>query len=94
MAQHSVGSSITDWKTHLPLATEALNKALDGIPKEKVRLHACWGNYAGPHHCDVPFREIAGEVVMANVGTIYPEGGKPRHEHQWRVFEEVELPMT
>jgi 5-methyltetrahydropteroyltriglutamate--homocysteine methyltransferase len=94
MAQHSrsVGSSITDWRTHLPLAIEALNKALDGIPKEKVRLHVCWGNYAGPHHCDVPFREIVGEVLNANVGTIYHEGGNPRHEHEWRVFEEVDLP--
>jgi 5-methyltetrahydropteroyltriglutamate--homocysteine methyltransferase len=94
MAQHSrsVGSSITDWKTHLPLAIEALNKALEGIPREKVRLHVCWGNYAGPHHCDVPFGNIAREVFKADVGTVYVEGGNPRHEHEWRVFEEVELP--
>jgi 5-methyltetrahydropteroyltriglutamate--homocysteine methyltransferase len=94
MAQHSrsVGSSITDWKTHLPLAIEALNKALEGIPREKVRLHVCWGNYAGPHHCDVPFGDIAREVFKADVGTVYVEGGNPRHEHEWRVFEEVELP--
>jgi 5-methyltetrahydropteroyltriglutamate--homocysteine methyltransferase len=94
MAQHSrsVGSSLTDWKTHLPLAIEAINKALDGIPKEKVRLHVCWGNYAGPHHCDVPFSQIAGGVVKANVGTIYVEGGNPRHEHEWRVFEDLDLP--
>jgi 5-methyltetrahydropteroyltriglutamate--homocysteine methyltransferase len=88
----SVGSSLTDWKTHLPLAVEAINKALDGIPKEKVRMHVCWGNYAGPHHHDVPFAEIVGEVIKANVGTIYPEGGNPRHEHEWRVFEDVKLP--
>jgi 5-methyltetrahydropteroyltriglutamate--homocysteine methyltransferase len=94
MAQHSrsVGSSITDWKTHLPLAIEALNKALEGIPREKVRLHVCWGNYAGPHHCDVPFGDIAREVFKADVGTVYVEGGNPRHEHEWRVFEEVGLP--
>jgi 5-methyltetrahydropteroyltriglutamate--homocysteine methyltransferase len=94
MSQHcrSVGSSLTDWKTHLPLAIDAINRGLDGIPKEKVRLHVCWGNYAGPHHHDVPFSEIVGEVVRANVGTIYPEGGNPRHEHEWRVFEEVRLP--
>jgi 5-methyltetrahydropteroyltriglutamate--homocysteine methyltransferase len=94
MAQHSrsVGSSLTDWKTHLPLAIEAINNALDGIPKEKVRLHVCWGNYAGPHHCDVPFSQIAGGVVKANVGTIYVEGGNPRHEHEWRVFEDLDLP--
>jgi 5-methyltetrahydropteroyltriglutamate--homocysteine methyltransferase len=94
MSQHcrSVGSSLTDWKAHLPVAIEAINRALDGIPKEKVRLHVCWGNYAGPHHHDVPLGEIAGEVVKANVGTVYVEGGNPRHEHEWRVFERLELP--
>jgi 5-methyltetrahydropteroyltriglutamate--homocysteine methyltransferase len=94
MAAHSrsVGSSITSWDTHLPLAIEAINAALEGIPPEKVRLHVCWGNYAGPHHCDVPFAQIIGEVLKANVGTIYPEGGNPRHEHEWRVFQDVDLP--
>jgi hypothetical protein len=87
-----VGSSITSWDQHLPLAIEAINAALDGIAPERVRLHVCWGNYAGPHHCDVPFADIAGEVVKANVGTIYPEGGNPRHEHEWRVFGDLELP--
>jgi 5-methyltetrahydropteroyltriglutamate--homocysteine methyltransferase len=94
MAAHSrsLGSSITSWNQHLPLAIEAVNAALDGIAPERVRLHVCWGDYAGPHHCDVPFADIAGEVVKANVGTIYPEGGNPRHEHEWRVFEDLELP--
>ena len=57
-----------------------------------MRLHVCWGNYAGPHHKDVPLKKIIGEVLKANVGTIYLEGANPRHEHEWRVFEEVELP--
>lgn len=94
MAAHSrsVGSSITSWDQHLPLAIEAINAALEGIPPERVRLHVCWGNYAGPHHCDVPFADIADEVVKANVGAIYPEGGNPRHEHEWRVFGDLELP--
>ena len=94
MAAHSrsVGSSISSWDQHLPLAVEAINAALEGIAPERVRLHVCWGNYAGPHHCDVPFADIAGEVIKANVGTIYPEGGNPRHEHEWRVFADLELP--
>lgn len=94
MAAHSrsVGSSISSWDQHLPLAVEAINAALEGIGPERVRLHVCWGNYAGPHHCDVPFADIAGEVIKANVGTIYPEGGNPRHEHEWRVFADLELP--
>jgi 5-methyltetrahydropteroyltriglutamate--homocysteine methyltransferase len=94
MAAHcrSVGSSVGDWHTHLPLAVDALNAALEGIPPEKVRLHVCWGNYGGPHHKDVPLRDIIEQVYRVNVGTIYPEGANPRHEHEWRVFEETPLP--
>jgi 5-methyltetrahydropteroyltriglutamate--homocysteine methyltransferase len=94
MAAHcrSVGSSIQSWDTHLPMAIDALNAALDGIPEEQIRLHVCWGNYAGPHHKDVPLRDIVGEVFRANAGTFYVEGANPRHEHEWEVFKEVELP--
>jgi 5-methyltetrahydropteroyltriglutamate--homocysteine methyltransferase len=94
MAAHcrSVGSSIESWDTHLPLAIEALNAALHGIPPEQVRLHVCWGNYAGPHHKDVPLRDIIEPVLRANVGTFYVEGANPRHAHEWEVFKEVKLP--
>jgi 5-methyltetrahydropteroyltriglutamate--homocysteine methyltransferase len=94
MAAHcrSVGSSVGDWHTHLPLAIEALNAAISGIPPEQVRLHVCWGNYAGPHHKDVPLADILGEVLKAKVGAIYPEGGNPRHEHEWRAFQGLDLP--
>jgi 5-methyltetrahydropteroyltriglutamate--homocysteine methyltransferase len=94
MAAHcrSVGSSVGDWHRHLPLAVEALNAALEGIPPERVRLHVCWGNYAGPHHKDVPLEQIIGEVLKVNAGTIYVEGANPRHAHEWRVFQDVPLP--
>jgi 5-methyltetrahydropteroyltriglutamate--homocysteine methyltransferase len=93
MAAHcrSVGSSVGDWHTHLPLAVEALNAALDGIPRDRVRLHVCWGNYAGPHHKDVPLGDIIGEVLKVNAGAIYVEGANARHAHEWRVFEDVDL---
>lgn len=94
MAAHcrSVGSSVGDWHTHLPLAIDALNAALDGIPREQVRFHVCWGNYAGPHHCDVPLEQILPDVLRVNAGTIYVEGGNPRHAHEWRAFQDVKLP--
>ncbi len=94
MAAHcrSVGSSVGDWHRHLPLAVEALNAALGEIPPEQVRLHVCWGNYAGPHHKDVPLEQIIGEALKVNAGTIYVEGANPRHAHEWRVFEDVKLP--
>ena len=96
MAAHcrSVGSSVGDWHAHLPLAVEALNVALDGIAPEQVRLHVCWGNYAGPHHLDVPLADIIGEVLRVNAGTIYVEGANPGHEHEWRVFRTSPCPMT
>jgi 5-methyltetrahydropteroyltriglutamate--homocysteine methyltransferase len=94
MAAHcrSVGSSVGDWHSHLPLAVDALNAALDGIPRDQVRLHVCWGNYAGPHHKDVPLADIIDEVLKVDAGTIYVEGGNPRHEHEWRVFQDTKLP--
>jgi 5-methyltetrahydropteroyltriglutamate--homocysteine methyltransferase len=94
MAAHcrSVGSSVGDWHKHLPLAVDALNAALDGIPPEQIRLHVCWGNYGGPHHKDVPLSEIIGEALRVNAGSIYVEGANPRHAHEWRVFEDVDLP--
>jgi 5-methyltetrahydropteroyltriglutamate--homocysteine methyltransferase len=94
MAAHcrSVGSSVGDWHTHLPLAVDALNAALAGIPPDQVRLHVCWGNYGGPHHKDVPLADIIDQVLRVNAGTIYVEGANPRHAHEWRVFEETRLP--
>ena len=94
MAAHcrSVGSSVGDWHKHLPLAVDALNAALDGIPPEQIRLHVCWGNYGGPHHKDVPLSEIIGEALRVNAGSIYVEGANPRHAHEWRVFDDVDLP--
>ena len=94
MAAHcrSVGSSVGDWHRHLPMAVEALNTALEGIPPEQVRLHVCWGNYGGPHHCDVPLEQIITDVLKVNAATIYVEGANPRHAHEWRVFQDVALP--
>jgi 5-methyltetrahydropteroyltriglutamate--homocysteine methyltransferase len=94
MAAHSrsVGSSVGDWHHHLPLAVEALNAALAGIPPERVRFHVCWGNIASPHHCDVPLADIIDQVLKVNAGTIYVEGANPRHAHEWRVFRDVKLP--
>jgi 5-methyltetrahydropteroyltriglutamate--homocysteine methyltransferase len=94
MAAHSrsVGSSVGDWHRHLPLAVDALNGALEGIPPERVRLHVCWGNIGSPHHFDIPLEDIIDQVLKANAGTIYVEGANPRHAHEWRVFRDVKLP--
>jgi 5-methyltetrahydropteroyltriglutamate--homocysteine methyltransferase len=94
MSQHfrSMGTDIEDWRAHVEQAVDALNAAVEGISPEQVRLHVCWGNYAGPHNHDVPLREIIEPVLRARVGAIYVEAANPRHEHEWEVFEEVALP--
>ena len=71
---------------------EALNHALRDIPPDRMRLHLCWGNYEGPHHRDIPLREIIHVVLKARPRALSLEGANPRHEHEWVVFREVRLP--
>jgi 5-methyltetrahydropteroyltriglutamate--homocysteine methyltransferase len=71
---------------------EALNHALCDIPPDRLRLHLCWGNYEGPHHRDVPLRDILPVVLKARPHAISLEGANPRHEHEWAVFRDVKLP--
>jgi len=71
---------------------EAMNHSIQNIPPGRVRLHLCWGNYEGPHHRDIPLRDILPTVLKANVGAISFEGANPRHEHEWNVFKDIKLP--
>jgi 5-methyltetrahydropteroyltriglutamate--homocysteine methyltransferase len=71
---------------------EALNHAVRNIPPERMRLHLCWGNYAGPHHLDVPLKDIIGEVFKARPLGLSFEAANPRHEHEWAIFEDMKLP--
>lgn len=72
---------------------EVLNHALAGIPPDRMRLHLCWGNYEGPHHRDIPLKEIIGVALKARPSAISFEGANPRHEHEWQVFQDVKLPQ-
>jgi 5-methyltetrahydropteroyltriglutamate--homocysteine methyltransferase len=71
---------------------EALNHALRDIPPDRMRLHLCWGNYEGPHHRDIPLREIIRVALTARPQALSFEGANPRHEHEWAVFRDVKLP--
>jgi 5-methyltetrahydropteroyltriglutamate--homocysteine methyltransferase len=71
---------------------EALNHALRDVPPDRVRMHLCWGNYEGPHHRDIPLRDILPVVLRARPSAISLEGANPRHEHEWVVFKETKLP--
>jgi 5-methyltetrahydropteroyltriglutamate--homocysteine methyltransferase len=71
---------------------EALNAAVTNIPANRMRMHLCWGNYAGPHHRDIPLERIIDIALKAKPAYLLLEGANPRHEHEWNVFERVELP--
>lgn len=71
---------------------EAINHAVANLPPERMRLHLCWGNYEGPHHLDVPLKEIIHAILKASPAGLSFEGANPRHEHEWNVFEDVKLP--
>ena len=70
------------------IVVAAVNRALQGIPKEQVRLHVCWGNYEGPHDLDVPLEDIWPDVSQMNVGAIMLSMANPRHAHEYRLFAE------
>jgi 5-methyltetrahydropteroyltriglutamate--homocysteine methyltransferase len=84
--------TLAKFRENIEMHVEALNYALAGIPSDRVRLHLCWGNYEGPHHRDVPIRDIIDIVFKARADGISYEGANPRHAHEWAVFKEVKLP--
>jgi 5-methyltetrahydropteroyltriglutamate--homocysteine methyltransferase len=70
----------------------AINRALASVPRERVRLHVCWGNYEAPHHLDVPLDDIIEHLYPARVGALVLSMANPRHAHEYRCFERHPLP--
>ena len=71
---------------------EALNAALEDVPADRVRMHLCWGNYEGPHHHDVDLREVIDIVLSAKPCAIQFEASNPRHQHEWAIWAEADIP--
>lgn len=84
--------SVDEFKDVVALHVDVLNSALDGLPAERMRLHLCWGNYEGPHHYDIPLREILPLVLKARPAGLSFEGANPRHAHEWKVWQDIRLP--
>jgi 5-methyltetrahydropteroyltriglutamate--homocysteine methyltransferase len=74
------------------LRVEALNRALQGIPEDRVRFHTCWGSYHGPHKYDLPLKDIVHLILKVKAGAYSIEASNPRHDHEWEVWETVKLP--
>ncbi len=87
-----MGKSDEEYQAQANLHVDALNRALEGIPKDMVRLHVCWGNYEGPHHHDAPMEMVLPIALRANVGALLFESSNPRHAHEWEVFAAADLP--
>ncbi len=75
------------------LHVEVLNHALRNVPAEKVRLHVCWGNYEGPHHCDAPMETVLPIALRAKPQALLFESSNPRHAHEWEVFRDADIPQ-
>lgn len=71
---------------------EALNAATASIPPERMRMHVCWGNYEGPHDHDIPLERVIDVVLKARPATILFEAANPRHEHEWIVWRDANVP--
>lgn len=71
---------------------DALNHALRGIPEDRVRYHICWGSQNAPHTWDIPLKDIVNLVLMVKAQAYCIEAANPRHEHEWRIWEDVKLP--
>jgi 5-methyltetrahydropteroyltriglutamate--homocysteine methyltransferase len=84
--------TLPDYRKYAALRIDALNHGLRGIPKEKIRLHVCWGSFHGPHHDDIPLKDIIDLIFRVSAGSYSIEASNPCHEHEWRVFEEIKLP--
>jgi 5-methyltetrahydropteroyltriglutamate--homocysteine methyltransferase len=85
-------ASFSDYRRWVERYVEVLNHALDGLPEDRVRYHVCWGSWPGPHTTDVPLRDIVDLILKVRAGAYVLEGANPRHEHEWKVWQDVKLP--
>lgn len=82
---------VAEFVDFVRLVVGEINRVLVGLPRERVRLHVCWGNYESPHDHDVPLRDIAGAILEADVGAFMMPFANPRHAHEIKVFRDHKL---
>ncbi|QKD79556.1 cobalamin-independent methionine synthase II family protein [Actinomyces marmotae] len=83
---------LEDYRAFSAVRIEALNHALEGIDPALVRYHVCWGSWHGPHSTDLGFKHIVDLALSVSANGLSFEAANARHEHEWRIWEEVELP--
>jgi 5-methyltetrahydropteroyltriglutamate--homocysteine methyltransferase len=85
-------ATMADYLRWLEVQVEVTNAALEGIPEDRIRYHVCWGSWPGPHVTDVALKDVVHLMLKIRAGAFLIEGANPRHEHEWRVWEDVKLP--
>jgi 5-methyltetrahydropteroyltriglutamate--homocysteine methyltransferase len=90
--QFDPAPSLADYREFTMVRVEALNHALRGIPQEQVRFHCCWGSWHGPHTTDVELKDIVEMLLRIDAGSYSFEAANARHEHEWKVWQDVKLP--
>ncbi|HEY1597047.1 MAG TPA: cobalamin-independent methionine synthase II family protein [Thermoleophilaceae bacterium] len=88
----SLGGSWEDYRKWAELRVEALNRALEGIPQERIRYHVCWGSWHGPHAYDPPLKDVVDMILSVNASYYLMEQANPRHEHEWQIWEDIKFP--
>ena len=83
---------LSEFLEFMELVIAAINEALINVPRDRVRLHVCWGNYEGPHDHDVPLADIYEELIRIRAGALMLSMANPRHAHEYHCFEERRLP--
>jgi len=83
---------LSEFLATIEMHVAALNEALRDIPKDRVRLHCCWGNWEGPHTHDVPLGDVLPVIARASVGALSLEFANPRHQHEYEVLGRLGLP--
>ena len=84
--------SVADYRGYAELRVEAINHALRDVPQEQVRLHVCWGSGLGPHRNDIALMDIIDIILKVKASVYSFEAANPRHQHEWRVWQDVKLP--
>lgn len=94
LGRHQIFAHLTldEFREVAAMHVAALNYAVADIAPERMRMHICWGSTLGPHHTDVPLREVIDIVLKARPAAVAFPGANPRHEHEWKVWRDIKLP--
>jgi 5-methyltetrahydropteroyltriglutamate--homocysteine methyltransferase len=84
--------TVEEYKKFSMIRVEALNHAIKGLPADRIRFHLCWGSWHGPHMTDIPMHDIVEVMLAINAHAYSFEAGNVRHEHEWKIWQEVKLP--